>query len=80
MKSKVILGIGVIGLVFSIAGGYYYWLGLRIAAMIPGIGDGSLKRQVWLWFITFLIGFTLLLTSGILFIVSRRHKSRLSAP
>jgi hypothetical protein len=79
MKNKTIIGIGLLGLICSIVGGYYFWLVLSIAGMLPGVGDGSLNRQAWLWFITFCIGFVLLLLSGILFIISRRLKRGLSA-
>jgi hypothetical protein len=80
MKNKTIIGIGVAGLLCSIAGGYYYWVAMRIATLFAySQGDGSLNRQAWLWFMTCCVGVGLLLTSGICFFVNRRCKSGLSA-
>ncbi len=80
MKNKTIIGIGVAGLLCSIAGGYYYWVTMRVAMLFAySQGDGSLNRQAWFWFVTCCIGVALLLTSGISYFISRRHKSGLSA-
>ena len=80
MKNKTIIGIGAAGLLCTIAGGYYYWVTLRIAVLLAySQGDGSLNRQAWLWFGTCCIGVALLLTSGISYFISRRRKSGLAA-
>ena len=80
MKNKTMIGIGVAGLLCSIAGGYYYWVTMRVAMLFAySQGDGSLNRQAWLWFVACCIGIALLLTSGISLFLSKRRKSGLSA-
>ena len=80
MKDRTIIGIGVAGLLCSIAGGYYYWVTLRVAMLFAySQGDGSLNRHAWFWFVTCCIGIALLLTSGISYFTNRRHKRGLSA-
>jgi len=80
MKRKTIIGIGVAGLLCSIAGGYYYWVTMGIAMQFAyAQSDGSLNRQAWFWFVTCCAGIALLLTSCISYFISRRHKSGLSA-
>lgn len=80
MKNQTIIGISVVGLLCSIAGGYYYWITVRIAILLAfSQGDGSLNRQAWLWFLTGCVGVALLLTSGISYFISRRNKRGLSA-
>ena len=75
MKNKTIIGIGVAGLICFIAGGYYYWVTMRVAVLFASSqGDGSLNRQAWLWFVTCCVGVALLLTSGISYLISRRHR------
>jgi uncharacterized protein YneF (UPF0154 family) len=79
MNNKTIIGIGVAGLICSIAGGYYYRVTMQVAALLAGSqGDNSLNVNAWLWFVTLCIGVALLFTSGISFFVSRRRKSGLS--
>jgi hypothetical protein len=76
MKNKTIIGIGVAGLLCSIVGGYYYWVTMSVAMLFAySQGDGSLNRLAWLWFVTCCIGVVLLLTSGISYFISKRHKS-----
>ncbi len=80
MKSKTIIGVGVAGLLCTIAGGYYYWVTMRIAMQFAyAQGDGSLNSQAWFWFVTCCAGIALLLTSGISYFIRRSHKSGLSA-
>jgi len=80
MKNKTIIGIGVAGLLCSIAGGYFYWVTMQIAVLFAyAQGDGSLNRQAWFWFVTCCMGVALLLTSAISFFISKRRKSELSA-
>jgi hypothetical protein len=80
MNSKTIIGISVAGLICSFAGGYYYWVTMRVAALFAyAQGDGSLNRQAWFWFVTGCIGVALLLTSSISYFLRRRHKSEVSA-
>ncbi len=80
MKNKAIIGIGLAGLLCSIAGGYYFWLVMRVAAFLAGSqGDNNLTLVGWASFGTLCVGLALLLTSGVSFFVSRRRKSGLSA-
>ncbi len=80
MRNKTIIGIGMAGLLCSLVGGYYYWVGMRIAMQFAyAQGDGSLNRQAWFWFATCCIGIALLLTSVISYFISRRYKSGLFA-
>ena len=78
MKPEAIIGTGGAGLFCSIAGGYYYWVTIRVAGLLAfSSGDNSLNVSAWLWFGTLCIGLALLLTSGVLFCVSRRRKNGL---
>ena len=80
MKNKTIIGIGVAGLLCSIAGGYYYWVTMRVAMLFAySQGDGSLNRQAWFWFVTCCIGVALLLTAVISYFINRQNKCGPSA-
>lgn len=74
MKNKTIIGIGVAGLICSILGGYYFWVIVQIAALVPGSG-GNHDRQAWFWFITCCIGLVLLFSSVVSLFVSRMRKT-----
>jgi len=79
MKNKTIIGIGVAGLLCTIAGGYCYWVTMGIAMQFAYTqSDGSLNRQAWFWFVTCCAGLALLLTSGISYFIRRRHQNGLS--
>jgi hypothetical protein len=78
MKNKTIIGIGIAGLLSSIAGGYYYWVTLRVAALLAGFqGGNNLNVNTWMWFTILCAGIAMLFTSSISFFISRRHKSGL---
>ncbi len=80
MNNKTIIVIGVTGLLCSIAGGYCYWITIRIAILLAfSQSDGSLNRQAWLWFVTYCIGVALLLTSGISYFINQRKLRGLPA-
>jgi hypothetical protein len=80
MKNNITIGIGALGLLCTIAGGYYYWVAMQIAMQFAyAQTDGSLNKQAWFWFMTCCVVIALLLTSGIAYFISRRHKRGLSA-
>jgi hypothetical protein len=75
VKNKTIIGIGVAGLLCTIAGGYCYWVTMSIAMHFAyAQSDGNLNRQAWFWFVTCCAGISLLLTSGISYFINRRNK------
>ena len=75
MKNRNIIGIGVAGLICSILGGYYFWVIVNIAALIPGSGANH-NGQAWFWFSTCCVGLVLLFTSIVLFFVSGKRKTQ----
>ena len=74
MKNRYIIGIGVAGLIASILGGYYFWVIVSIAALIPGSGDNH-NGQAWFWFVTCCAGIVLLFTSIVSFFVSGNRRT-----